>query len=59
VCVCVWVSVRWLPVYSVTQGSTQSSAYINSQEGKVAVRLSHHGEMNVAFRAIEVVKEFV
>jgi len=42
----VQASVTGLPVHNVPQGAIWSSVYVHVQEGKAAVQLSLHGELD-------------
>jgi hypothetical protein len=47
------------PIYNVPQGTICSSGYVSVQEGKVAIHLILHGELNVGMNVVEVVKEII
>jgi hypothetical protein len=42
------------PVHPVPQRATWSSVYVNIQEGKMAIGLSLHAELNVKMDVVEV-----
>jgi len=61
----VWLSIQiqvdvgGFPVCSVPQGAIWSSVDVVNQEGKVAVWLSLHGELDVGMVVTEVVKDVI
>jgi len=53
------VAVSGLPAHSVLQRAIWSAVYASVQEGKVAMWLSLHGELDAGLDVIEMVKEVI